>query len=262
MSNRLNNADRVPRRHMDKPISCPGGFTLIELLVVIAIIAILASLLLPALSRAKAQAKQTACLNNMRQIGLALILYEGDNGLMPPKAESVEDFMNTSAPGWTNNCLYAISLYLQGNQRQSTLIYMCPSALLGVAEFAVYNPTTNSGTSYMPNGMAMERKLTVIPKPSALVFIQESYYLISYNSLRPGQFDDYGICPGGYTYWHYNDGSLEEYSTTHFGGGSLTFTDGHVEFWKTNQIRSGSFGLSPATDTQSASSSQCYEPAF
>jgi len=56
------------------------GFTLIELLVVMVIIALLIGLLMPALSRAKEEARRTQCRSNLRQIGLALGMYAGDNG--------------------------------------------------------------------------------------------------------------------------------------------------------------------------------------
>src|SRR5208337_1458611 len=79
-----------------------SGFTLIELLVVIAVIAILAALLLPALSRAKQQAQQVSCLNNVRQVTIAGLLYLNDTQAgFPYNGPEDPDYDPTVAPFWS-----------------------------------------------------------------------------------------------------------------------------------------------------------------
>jgi len=141
------------------------AFTLIELLVVIAIIAILAALLLPALAAAKRKAQRINCVSNIKQVGIAFRLWEGDNGDRYPMAvstlkngaeEKIWCAANTTQPNATSFGLTNVFVVMS-NELSTPKVLYCPSDNIRVAttNFTALNGN-NANLSYFVCGDAVE----------------------------------------------------------------------------------------------------------
>ena len=245
-----------------------SAFTLAELLIVLAIIALLAAILLPALGQAKASARQSTCLGNLKQLQLAWLSYahENEDWLPPNRAERSEFDMVAIARSWVlgNPKLDKDDTGLRSGVLfpyvgKSTAIYHCPSdpstvrgepALVRNRSYSIdswLNSELKSGTSadeINPDSRNLRRLSQVNAKGAGRVFafIDEHGMSIDDGAFGIG---NWALIPDPPPYW------LAFPGERHRGGSNLSFADGHVEFHRWHwhrQVQDYTSGKTPITN--------------
>ena len=201
------------------------AFTLIELLVVIAIIAILASLLLPALSKAKQTAWVTSCISNLKQVGLGMKMFADDNeDRFPQSGDAIAwNFADPNSP--SNGWMQQIHAYVQ-----NTNVYHCPgNAQLPVQNQSPFNYFNGVRAAYIAAG---EQRAAVngqqIKFPAAFVLGGDTIDTGQYFLRDDDDKDDYSQnCVGGAI-----NGTPAVEWQAHNRGQNILFADGHSKWYK------------------------------